>query len=231
VDHIVATSPNYLHTSGVLQSFAKKTSVIPIGLDQNSYCKPELAQVQHYRERFGERFFLFIGAFRYYKGLKYLIQAARTASYPIVIAGSGPIENELMTDVQRLQLKNVFFVGQVSEEDKCALLEACYSVIFPSHLRSEAFGVTLLEGAMFGKPLISCEIGTGTTYINIDHETGLVTPPSDPTILASAMTWLWDHPEEASLMGKKARARYEALFTAKQMSQSYYDLYQALLNR
>ena len=229
-DHIVATSPNYLHTSKTLQSFSKKTSIIPIGLDQESYLKPDLTQVHLYRERFGQRFFLFIGAFRYYKGLKYLIEAAKRSAYPIVIAGSGPIENELMADVQRLQLKNVFFVGQVSDENKSALLEACYSVIFPSNLRAEAFGVTLLEGAMFGKPLISCEIGTGTTYINIDHETGLVTPPSDPTILASAMTWLWDHPEEASLMGKKARARYEAFFTAKQMSQSYYDLYQALLN-
>jgi rhamnosyl/mannosyltransferase len=231
IDHIVATSPNYLHTSEVLQSFSKKTSIIPIGLDQESYAKPDSVQVQYYREIFGQRFFLFIGVFRYYKGLKYLIEAARRTAYPIVIAGSGPIENELMTEVQRLQLKNVSFVGQVSDENKSALLEACYSVIFPSNLRSEAFGVTLLEGAMFGKPLISCEIGTGTTYINTNQETGLVILPSDPKILANAMTWLWDHPEEASQMGNKARARYEALFTAKQMSQSYYDLYQALLNR
>ena len=231
VDHIVATSPNYLQTSGVLQALVDKTSVIPIGLDHETYPKPDKDLVEYYKARFGERFFLFIGAFRYYKGLKFLIEAASKVPYPIVIVGSGPIEGELKADVQRYELKNVFFVGQVSEENKSALLEASYGVIFPSHLRSEAFGVTLLEGAMFGKPLISCEIGTGTTYVNIDQETGLVTPPSDSNALANAMSWLWTHPQEAKEMGQRAHARYEALFTAKKMAQSYFDLYQNLLNR
>lgn len=229
VDHIVATSPNYLQTSGVLQALADKTSVIPIGLDHETYPKPDQDLVEYYKGRFGERFFLFIGAFRYYKGLKFLIEAAKKVPYPIVIVGSGPIEGELKADAQHHELKNVFFVGQVSEENKSALLEASYGVIFPSHLRSEAFGVTLLEGAMFGKPLISCEIGTGTTYVNIDQETGLVTPPSDSNALANAMSWLWAHPREAKEMGQRARTRYEALFTAKKMAQSYFDLYQRLL--
>lgn len=231
VDHIVATSPNYLQTSGVLQALVDKTSVIPIGLDHETYPKPDQDLVKYYKALFGERFFLFIGAFRYYKGLQFLIEAARKVPYPIVIVGSGPIEGELKADAQRYELKNIFFVGQVSEENKSALLEASYGVIFPSHLRSEAFGVTLLEGAMFGKPLISCEIGTGTTYVNIDQETGLVSPPSDPNALANAMSWLWTHPIEAKEMGQRAHARYKTLFTAKKMAQSYFDLYQKLLSR
>lgn len=231
VDHIVATSPNYLQTSGVLPAFADKISIIPIGLDKHTYPKPDRDIVKYYKGQFGERFFLFIGAFRYYKGLIFLIEAASKVPYPIVIVGSGPIESDLKANVQSRELKNVFFVGQVSEENKSALLEACYGVIFPSHLRSEAFGVTLLEGAMFGKPLISCEIGTGTTYVNIDQETGLVTPPSDPNALANAMSWLWTHPEEAKEMGQRAHARYKNLFTAKKMAESYFDLYQKLLNR
>jgi glycosyltransferase involved in cell wall biosynthesis len=32
-------------------------------------------------------------------------------------------------------------------------------------------------------------------------------------------------------MGKNAYARYEELFTARKMAQSYYDLYKKLLNR
>lgn len=31
--------------------------------------------------------------------------------------------------------------------------------------------------------MISSEIGTGTTFINIDDDTGLVVPASDPTAL------------------------------------------------
>jgi O-antigen biosynthesis rhamnosyltransferase len=229
VDHIVATSPNYLKTSNVLQTLNYKTSVIPIGLNEETYPKTNARLLEYYKERFGLRFFLFIGAFRYYKGLQFLIEAAKEAPYPIVLVGSGPIENEFKAYIQLQHIKNIFFVGQVDEENKSALLEACYGVIFPSNLRSEAFGVTLLEGAMFSKPLISCEIGTGTSYINIDQETGLVVPPSDEKALANAMISLWTNPEKAKEMGRRARARYETLFTARQMSQSYYELYQKML--
>ena len=231
VDHIVATSPNYLNTSFALQSFRNKTSVIPIGLDSQSYPSPDPSLVKFYKAHFGDRFFLFIGAFRYYKGLDFLIEAARTASFPIVIVGAGPIEGKLKKEVLRHKLKNVFFLGQITEEGKSALLESCFGVVFPSHLRSEAFGVTLLEGAMFGKPMISCEIGTGTSYINIDQETGLVIPPSNPEALSNAMKWLWSHNDDALRMGKNARIRYENFFTSRQMADSYHSLYKQLLNR
>jgi glycosyltransferase involved in cell wall biosynthesis len=231
VDHIVATSPNYLITSNVLKSFSEKTSVIPIGLDQESYPKPCPTKIEYYQELFGKRYFLFIGAFRYYKGLPFLIKAAEITPYPIVIVGSGPAAEELKALAARHQLNNVFFLGSVTEENKSALLASCFSIVFPSNLRSEAFGVSLLEGAMFGKPLISCEIGTGTTFINIDRLTGLVVPPSDSIALSNAMTWLWNHPEQAAEMGKKANSRYKELFTAKRMAQSYLELYHKLHKR
>ena len=40
---------------------------------------------------------------------------------------------------------------------------------------------------MCGKPMISCELGTGTSYVNKAGETGLVVPPSDPARLAEAI--------------------------------------------
>ncbi len=225
VDKIVATSPNYLQTSSTLKTYIDKTEIIPIGLDRQTYPEPDPRLIQKYKNDYGERFFLFIGSFRYYKGLNFLIQAAKETSYPVVIAGSGPTEIELKAYAQRENLKNIFFIGQISEENKSSLLKACFGVIFPSHLRSEAFGVTLLEGAMFQKPLISCEIGTGTTYVNIDQETGIVIDPFNPKSIAKAMTWLWNHPNEANEMGQRAGARFQLLFTAEKMARSYYDLY------
>jgi len=229
VDTIVATSPNYLHSSTDLILNRDKTIVIPIGLDHFSYPKPKPFDLEYIRNTFGVRFFLFVGAFRYYKGLLFLIEAGRYVNYPIVIVGSGPIENKLKSLTLKYGVKNIFFIGQVSEEYKSALFTSCYSVIFPSNLRSEAFGVSLLEGAMFSKPLISCEIGTGTSYINVDKITGLVIPPSSPKELVSAMTFLWNHPEEAHRMGKNARIRYNQLFTSEMMAKSYLDVYRQVL--
>ncbi|MDH5369813.1 MAG: glycosyltransferase family 4 protein, partial [Gammaproteobacteria bacterium] len=230
VDHIVAASPNYLKTSRVLSELNHKTSVIPYGLDKNCYPTSTVETLNNWRERFGSRFFLFVGVLRYYKGLHILVEAARKSDYPIVIVGAGPIERELKLQVEKLGVSNIHFVGHQSDEDKVALLEICYAVVFPSHLRSEAFGISLLEGAMYGKPLISSEIGTGTSYINIDKETGVVVPPSNPDALHLAMDYLWNNPQEAAAMGKRAEERYWQLFTAKQMSESYVALYKKLIN-
>jgi len=229
VDHIVAASPNYLESSDTLSRYKHKISVIPYGLDKSSYPKASSEKLNIWREKFGSRFFLFIGLIRYYKGLHALVEAAQNSDYPIVILGSGPDEASVKEQAEILGVKNIHFVGFLPDDDKVALLELCYAIVFPSHLRSEAFGISLLEGAMYGKPLISCEIGTGTTYINIDKETGVVVPPNDPTVLRQAMDYLWNNPQEAAAMGQRAEARYWELFTAEQMAQSYATLYKKLL--
>ncbi|WP_158904620.1 glycosyltransferase family 4 protein [Burkholderia sp. L27(2015)] len=229
MDRIVATSPNYLATSDVLRRFSDKVSVIPIGLDKATYPQPSLDRLRFWREKLGPAFFLFVGVIRYYKGLHTLMEAARGTDYPIVIVGVGPIEGELKAQAARLGLRNVHFLGHLDDEDKVALLTLCYGLVFPSHLRSEAFGISLLEGAMYGKPMISCEIGTGTTFINVAEQTGLVIPPSEPEALRSAMHHLWTHPEEAAEMGRLAEERYWKYFTAEQMVNSYVDLYRTLV--
>ncbi|TFZ52122.1 glycosyltransferase [Serratia proteamaculans] len=231
VDCIVAASPNYVETSPVLQKYLPKVKVIPYGLDKKSYPVADEAHLERWRQQVGDRFFLFVGAFRYYKGLHILLEAIQKTDFPLVIIGAGPIEAELKQQALDLGLKNIHFLGALPDEDKAALLELCYSVVFPSHLRSEAFGITLLEGAMYGKPLISSEIGTGTTYINIDKETGIVVPPSDPQALRAAMTTLWQDPELAQRYGENAAKRFQALFTSERMAESYIELYQQLINK
>jgi rhamnosyl/mannosyltransferase len=229
VDAIVATSPNYLASSSVLSRYADKVRVIPIGLDKETYPQPTADRLQYWRNKLGPKFFLFVGVLRYYKGLHILMEAAAGTSFPIVIVGAGPIEQELRQQAANLGLVNVHFLGFLDDGDKVALLTLCYAVLFPSHLRSEAFGISLLEGAMYGKPLISSEIGTGTTYVNIAGETGLVVPPSDSNALRAALQYLWDHPQIAARMGERVEQRYWQHFTARQMAKSYVDLYGELI--
>jgi rhamnosyl/mannosyltransferase len=228
VDTVVATSPNYLASSPVLKRFEHKTRTITYGLDKTTYPKVSEQLKAKWRAQFEERFFLFVGVLRYYKGLHILLDAMANLDYPVVIVGAGPEEQALKEHAQRLGLTHVHFIGAVDEEDKAALLELSYAMVFPSHLRSEAFGISLLEGAMYGKPMISSEIGTGTTYINIDNETGLVVPPDDPAALGAAMRTLWENPEQAAEMGRRAEARYWELFTAEKMAENYHALYREL---
>lgn len=229
VERIVTASPNYLATSEVLGRYRDKTVVIPYGLDRSSYPPADPARLEYWRRRFGDRFFLFVGVMRYYKGLHILLEAARGTDYPIVIVGSGPLEGKLKAQARNLGLSNVHFAGRLEDADKAALLELCSAMVFPSHLRSEAFGISLLEGAMYGKPLISAEIGTGTSYINVHGETGLVVPPADPVSLREAMRALWNDPRMAAEMGRQAEQRYRRVFTAERMGQQLADLYRDVL--
>ncbi|MGL6243823.1 glycosyltransferase family 4 protein [Pseudomonas sp.] len=228
-DRIVAASPNYLHTSDVLQRFQHKTRVIPYGLNKAGYPQPDSERMAQWRQKLGDKFFLFVGVMRYYKGLHILLEALKELDYPMVIVGAGPLEAELHAQAAALGLRNIHFLGRLGEEDKAALLQLSYAIVFPSHLRSEAFGISLLEGAMYGKPMISSEIGTGTSYINIHNETGLVVPPSNPQAFREAMRTLWENPVRAAQMGVKAEARYRQLFTADEMGRKWTELYEELL--
>lgn len=228
VDCIVGTSPNYFATSDVLSRFERKVEIVPIGLREDTYPTATPETLAATRASYGEGFFLFVGVLRYYKGLHILLEAARGAPYNIVIAGSGPTERELLAQARELGLDNVRFAGQVSDARKVALLRLSRGIVFPSYLRSEAFGVTLLEGAMFGKPLISTEVGSGTSHVNIDGETGLVVSPGAAGALRQAMDRLHSRPDAARLMGRRARRRFERLFTGERMGRHYAGIYQRL---
>lgn len=228
---IVATSPNYLATSDVLMSYRDKVDVIPIGLDPDAYPAGDRDIQLRLEQRVGRDFFLFIGVLRYYKGLHVLLDAMQGIDLPVVIAGTGPLEQELKHQATRNQLENTRFLGRVTDAEKVALLSLARAVVFPSTIRSEAFGITLLEGAMFGKPLISTEIGTGTSYINKDAVTGIVVPPADPGKLRSAIQRLHEDAGLADSMGKAACKRFSELFTADMMGRKYIKMYQNIIER
>jgi glycosyltransferase involved in cell wall biosynthesis len=230
VDRIIATSQNYLETSDTLRGYRDKTQVIPIGLDRSTYPNSDADRSANWRREIGARFFLFVGVLRYYKGLHVLLDALRDTGYPLVIVGAGPIEAELRVHAAEIGLTNLHFLGALSDSDKIAIFNLSYAVLFPSNLRSEAFGISLLEGAMFGKPMISSEIGTGTSYINIHGETGLVVPPNDPSALRDALRFLYENPKLAFEMGRRASLRYQTYFTADLMVDRYLGLYEELLS-
>ena len=74
----------------------------------------------------------------------------------------------------------------------------------------------------------STEIGTGTSYVNLDGVTGLIIPPKDSKALADAIVNLLSDESLLKKMGYASRLRYEELFTGRMMGQKYFDCYTAL---
>lgn len=234
VDAIVANCPAYAKTSPVLSdsSISGKVSMIPLGIDESAYGRTSDRNVLL---RFGPQddapYFLFIGVLRYYKGLHNLVEAAQQVNAKVVIAGSGPEGESLLSQARRLNASNVIFAGQVTDAEKAAMLQHCRALVLPSHLRSEAYGMVLVEAAMFGRPMISCEIGTGTSFVNVNGETGLVVPPDSPAALAVAMNRLLEDSELTERFGRSARLRYERLFSGDALGKAYAALYREVAGR
>ncbi|KRH79043.1 alpha-D-kanosaminyltransferase [Ferrovum sp. JA12] len=234
MDAIVATSPAYAASSPVLadRRYADRVRVIPLGLDEGSY--PQQGD-DSILGRLGlsadEPYFLFIGVLRYYKGLHYLVEASARVSAKVVIAGAGPEWNNLKNQANALGLDRLIFAGQVSDGEKVSLLRHCRALVLPSHLRSEAFGMVLIEAGMYGKPMVSCEIGSGTSYANADGETGFVVPPANPGAIAVVMNHLLEDEYLAHRFGAEARKRYERLFSGEALGKAYVNLYRSVLER
>jgi glycosyltransferase involved in cell wall biosynthesis len=233
---VVATSPAYAATSPVLTQHvhAKNLKTIPLGIVDNESDVTGSQTNEHTLARLnlGDRpFVLALGVLRYYKGLHTLIEAASKIDGMVVIAGSGPEGPTLISQANRLATTNIVFAGQISEAEKVSLLRQCRALVLPSHMRSEAFGMVLVEAAMFGKPMVCCEIGSGTTFVNKHGETGLVVPPESPHELAMACNSLLNNKAAAISMGAAARARYEQLFSGAALGRAYADLYREVVTK
>lgn len=229
MSRIYAASPGIMQSSPVLQKFKDKTQLITYGIEHVAQIPADAAAVKAWQEAFGSKFFLFLGALRYYKGLHVLLNALKGRDYPTVIVGRGDQEQALKQQAQALGLTNLHFVAEVSNQEKATLMRAAYGFVFPSHMPSEAFGIVLAEAAQQGLPMISCEIGTGTSYVNLANETGLVVPPSDVEAFGHALDTFWTQPEQVKVWGQNALQRYHANFKAETMAHRYMGAYDELL--
>ncbi|MEI6045399.1 MAG: glycosyltransferase [Chloroflexota bacterium] len=232
VDGIIATSPNYIESSPFLKPVATKCRVIPLGVDTKRFESFDPAAVNRIRERYAtgqvKTLLLFTGRLRYYKGLQFLLEALPQVNPTarLLVIGIGPMEQALKEQAEQLQLgQRVIFLGEIPDAELVNYYAASDIFILPSCERSEAFGIVQLEAMAAGKPVISTELGTGTSYVNLDGETGLVVPPSNPSALAQAINELVTNPERGKKLGAQGQERTRATFSLKKMAEEVEKFY------
>ena len=89
--------------------------------------------------------------------------------------------------------------------------------------------MVLVEASMLGRPMISCEIGTGTSYVNLHENTGLVIQPENIDQMANAMQNMLCDNKLANNFGRNARLRYEQNFSGDALGKAYLSAYQEAL--
>ncbi len=228
---IVVTSPNYLNFSPFLGNYRSKCRLVPFGIDLSVFSPKKLSgEISEIRVQHGSPLLLFIGRFRYYKGLHVLINAMLHIDAKLLLIGGGPLEHPLKEKVARNHLgEKVVFLGELSDPEKIAYLHASNVFVLPSVFRSEAFGIVQLEAMASSKPVVCTELGTGTSFVNLHQQTGLVVPPDNPDALADAINHLLENPDLRKAYGKAGFQRVQEFFSKDKMIADIISLYRELL--
>ncbi|HEU5087414.1 MAG TPA: glycosyltransferase, partial [Roseiflexaceae bacterium] len=190
---VIATSPDYVQSSPVLQRYRDKCVVVPLGIDVARFAECDATHVQRLRAHLrgsegAAGLVLFVGRLRYYKGLHVLLDAlAQLEGARLVIVGSGPEFERLQAQARALGIAGrLVFAGDVGDDDLPLWYQACDVFALPAHVRAEALGIAQIEAMASGLPCVCTALGTGTSFVNLHGETGLVVPPGDAGALAQA---------------------------------------------
>lgn len=230
-DKIVVGAKGTIHGSGALQKFRKKCVVIPYAVSDEIVqegkeyfnCKEENQQEKIH--------ILFLGRFVWYKGIDLLIKAFSKLDpdrYELTLVGSGSLLDDMKQLAGSLNLKNLAFVGSVSEEEKRKWIKWSDFLVLPSISKAESFAIVQIEAMAFGKPVINTWIPSGVPDVSLDGKTGITIEPGDVNALISAMCKLGEDAEIREKYGKNAIKLVEERYTMARLTERYVKLFDKL---
>lgn len=164
-----------------------------------------------------------------YKGQDTLIRAMplileKHPEAQLVLVGQGDDRDRLLALAKEQDLKtqkSVFFPGFVEQDILEALYAGCYVFAMPSS--GEGFGLVYLEAMRWARACLGSYVDAAATVI-VDGETGvLVSDPTDPQLVASAINGLMDEPDVVRQMGQKGLERLIQRYLFEHFSQRFLD--------
>lgn len=131
---------------------------------------------------------------------------------------NGEVSRTINSDA--LLIKNVLSFDRVNDPE--IFLAATDVLCLPSY--REGFGSIVIDAAAAGVPTIGTDI-PGLVDAVEDGKTGVLFPAGDIERLTQVMCWFIENPEQAKVMGVKARERVNKYFTADILYSALRDLY------
>jgi glycosyltransferase involved in cell wall biosynthesis len=198
-DHIVAVSQAVKRYAEMMGVGSRKISVVPNAVDTVKFRPCNLDQ------RDGTIRVGFIGRLISYLGPQYLVEAApeilqTCRNVQFLVAGEGPILEELQHRVQQLGVAHAFrFLGTVPSVE---FLQSCDVLVRPS--LADGMPLTVLEAMACGIPTVVSRVG-GNPEILQDRETGYLVEPRDLEQLVSRISRLVTDEKLRARIGSHAR--------------------------
>ena len=231
MDTICVSSKSLLNTTPYLGQFRDKIEEVSYFINEKRFSNlsapdPGIIELTKTMQSYA----LFAGVLRWYKGLDILLDAAKKIDNHIVIVGKGDLYNKLESRIKKENLKNVHLLGFQDDKNLKFLIECSRLIVLPSIAPAEAFGQILLEGLYFSKPLVSTELGTGTSLVNRHNHTGFVVKPGCSDSLARAMNRIGKEDACYEKFSKNAFHHYLDNYTAAAQGDKYIRIYRSFLS-
>jgi glycosyltransferase involved in cell wall biosynthesis len=211
---------------------AAELAVLPNGVDLTDW-KPDIEVRNGFRRVLdlkGKFLWLAAGRLDPVKGYRTLLQAMvdTPEAARLVIAGSGPMEDELKRFCDELGLADrVQFLG--FEPNVRRWMLAANGFVLTS--RWEGLPMVVLEAAACEVPTVATDVA-GTREVVVEGETGLLAEEGNAKALAAAMTRMMELPgEERRAMGQRARQFVLERFSLDVALDRWEALYAELLER
>lgn len=227
---IFATSPWYMGGSPLLQEFADKVSVVPLGVNVEPLLHPTPFARSVQREvsdGLEGPIWLCVGRLVYYKGLHTAIDALARLPGTLVIVGKGPLENALKARAERVGVADrIRWHADASDDLLHGLYHAATALWFPSNNRSEGFGLVQVEAMASGLPIVNTSVpASGVAWV-APHEVAALTiaQESHHQLVEASLRLLEDEPMRKRL-GDNGRRRAVKMFSDTLMAQRYLDRY------
>lgn len=220
------------------------TSVVPYGVNADQFTPVDDATRATVRAWYGlpaeTPLLLCAGRLVYKKGFAVAVDAfARIAgAHPaarLVIAGDGPLENDLRAQAARLGIGDrVIFAGRVDRTRHPLLVGACNLYLLPSvhDHRGNVDGLpnALLDALAAGCAVIASDVA-GVGLAVRDGETGVLVPEQQADALAAAITALLNDPARRARLGAAARADVTTRLTWARTAATFEQVYYAACER
>ncbi len=220
-DAFLAATPHHVSCSDTFRRFADRTAIIPYAIPDPWFevSDADRSSAERIRETMGGSFLLFVGRLVPYKGLETLLRAADRIPCGIAIIGTGPLDAALRKEIAARGLEGkVRLLGRAGDLRPYYL--GCDFLVLPSVSALEGFGIVQIEAMALGKPVVSSDLPSGVTYVNVHGETGLTFHVGDDAGLADACNRLLSDGTLRVRLGENARRRTFGKFSYAAMREA-----------
>jgi glycosyltransferase involved in cell wall biosynthesis len=174
----------------------------------------------------GEKVVVFAGKLTAYKGVKYLVKAAKKIKGKVLILGDGPERKNLEKMVKEEKINNVKFLGHLgSNTDFLVKFYSRANVFVAPSIWDEPLGLVILEAMACETPVVVTRKG-GIPLAVKDGQNGLFIRPRNSNDIVEKVNLLLTNENLRNKMAKKARQIAEEKFSWEKIGKRFENIYE-----